>query len=139
MTLATPPILGDGAVPAGLLARAHGAARWLAARGVAEGSRIAVDAPDVPAWLLGADLLGAATLVVEPSWTPREREAVLADASPHLVVTDAAPPVAADVPRADGDIPVTADVPRADGDIPVTADVPRADGDIPVTADVPRA
>ncbi|GGO70177.1 class I adenylate-forming enzyme family protein [Nonomuraea cavernae] len=101
MTLATPPILGDGAVPAGLLARAHGAARWLAARGVAEGSRIAVDAPGVPAWLLGADLLGAATLVVEPSWTPREREAVLADASPHLVVTGAAPPVADGVPRAD--------------------------------------
>ncbi|MEU8244878.1 AMP-binding protein [Nonomuraea sp. NPDC048916] len=116
MTLATPPILGGGAASAGLLARAHGAARWLAGRGVTEGSRIAVDAPDVLAWLLGADLLGAATLVVEPSWTPRERDAVLADASPHLVVTGAVRPIADGVP------PVGDGVPRADGVSPAGDD-----------------
>ncbi|MDT7703695.1 MAG: long-chain acyl-CoA synthetase [Pseudonocardiales bacterium] len=75
-----------GQVPGGLAARAHGAARELAARGVTQGSRVAVDGGDVLAWLLGADLLGAATLVVEPRWTPRERAAILDDARPDVVV-----------------------------------------------------
>ncbi|PXY32705.1 hypothetical protein BAY60_04100 [Prauserella muralis] len=73
-----------------MLARAHGAARDLAARGAGPHSRVAVDSgdpADVLAWLLGADLLGAATLVVEPSWSPRERDAVLADAAPAVVMT----------------------------------------------------
>jgi long-chain acyl-CoA synthetase len=77
-------ILGE--VPGELSARAHGAARELAARGVTQGSRVAVDGGDVLAWLLGADLLGAATLVVEPRWTPRERAAILDDARPDVVV-----------------------------------------------------
>ncbi|ONI83222.1 hypothetical protein ALI144C_16865 [Actinosynnema sp. ALI-1.44] len=76
-----------------LLKRAHGAARWLAARGIGEGARIAVDAPDTLAWLLGADLVGAATLVVEPGWTQRERTAVLTDVAPDLVVTGSPDPV----------------------------------------------
>ncbi|WP_115945072.1 class I adenylate-forming enzyme family protein [Amycolatopsis thermalba] len=71
--------------------RAYGAARWLAGRGIGEGSRVALDVPDVLPWFLGADLLGAASLVIEPSWTPTERAAVLADARPDLVVTAPAP------------------------------------------------
>ena len=83
------PVTG-GVLPDG---RAYGAARWLARRGIGEGSRVALDVPDALPWFLGADLLGAAALVVEPSWTSRERAAVLADASPDLVVTGlTAPP-----------------------------------------------
>lgn len=103
MTLAIPPVVGTGAVVAGLLASAHGAARWLSARGIGEGSRIAVDAPDVLPWFLGADLLGAATLVVEPSWTPHERDAVLADTQPDLVVTGTAGPAGEGVAPAGSD------------------------------------
>jgi long-chain acyl-CoA synthetase len=106
--LATPPVLGGAAVPAGLLTRAHAAASELARRGVREGSRVALSigdsgdrgnrADDVLAWFLGADLLGAATLVVEPRWSARERAAVLDDARPDLVVdtTDPAPGDTAD-------------------------------------------
>jgi len=68
---------------------AYGAARELAARGVTTGSRVAIDATaaqDVLAWFVGADLLGAATLVAEPSWTPRERDAVFEDARPDVVL-----------------------------------------------------
>lgn len=104
MTRPIPPILGDAQVDAGLLARAHACAAELAGRGIGEGHRIAVDSSDALAWLLGADLLGAATLVVEPSWTPREREAVLAEVVPdHLV---SGPPPSSDgvtvAPRGDG-------------------------------------
>jgi long-chain acyl-CoA synthetase len=55
---------------------------------VRAGDRVAVEGgpDDVLAWLLGADLLGAATLVVEPRWTARERAAVFADARPDVVV-----------------------------------------------------
>jgi long-chain acyl-CoA synthetase len=69
---------------------ARDAAVALAARGVTAGSRVAVEGEpaDVLAWLLGAALLGAATLVVEPRWTPRERAAVLADARPDVLVTE---------------------------------------------------
>ncbi|MCO1660435.1 class I adenylate-forming enzyme family protein [Pseudonocardia humida] len=83
-------VLGPAATPA----RAHGAAAALRSRGVREGDRVAVEAApdDALAWLLGADLLGAATLVVEPRWTARERAAVLADAAPDLVVTGGPPP-----------------------------------------------
>ncbi|HET6504437.1 MAG TPA: AMP-binding protein [Amycolatopsis sp.] len=78
-----------------VLQQAYGAARELARRGVTEGARVAVDTADSAAvltWLLGADLLGAATLVVEPSWAPREREAVFEDARPDVVVTGGAEP-----------------------------------------------
>lgn len=94
-------------VPDGMVStRTHGAARELAALGVVVGSRVAIDAAasvhpgDVLAWFLGADRLGAATLVIEPSWTPREREAVLADARPDVVVTGRPEPSAEPVPRA---------------------------------------
>lgn len=55
---------------------------------------------DVLSWFLGADLLGAATLVIEPSWSAREREAVLGDARPDVVVTGGPPSIADRVPRA---------------------------------------
>ncbi|GHE84984.1 hypothetical protein GCM10017786_16110 [Amycolatopsis deserti] len=80
--------------------RAYGAARWLAGRGIGEGSRVALDVPEVLPWFLGADLLGAATLVIEPAWTPAERAAVLADADPDLVVTAPPPPPAEPFPAA---------------------------------------
>ncbi|MBB3049772.1 long-chain acyl-CoA synthetase [Prauserella isguenensis] len=68
-------------------ATAHGAARTLADRGVGPGTRIAVEGSgDVLSWLLGADLLGAATLVLEPAWPAADRAAVLADADPALIV-----------------------------------------------------
>ncbi|MFE0027013.1 AMP-binding protein [Amycolatopsis sp. NPDC059021] len=85
--LATPPIAGPGSVPPALLARTHGAAEQLVEHGIGEGSRVAIDAPDTLAWFLGADLVGAAALIVEPGWSARERAAVLADAAPDLVVT----------------------------------------------------
>ncbi|GAA4548745.1 AMP-binding protein [Amycolatopsis samaneae] len=88
--LATPPIIGPGSVPPALLTRAHGAARRLTAQGVGAGARVAIDtvaSSDTLAWFLGADLVGAAALIVEPGWTTRERAAVLADATPDLVVT----------------------------------------------------
>nr|CEL16534.1 Long-chain-fatty-acid--CoA ligase [Kibdelosporangium sp. MJ126-NF4]CTQ90487.1 Long-chain-fatty-acid--CoA ligase (EC 6.2.1.3) [Kibdelosporangium sp. MJ126-NF4] len=86
-----------------MLKRAHGAARWLAARGIGEDARVAVDAPDALAWLLGADLVGAATLVVEPGWAERERAAVLADVAPDLVVSGSPDPVSEGVtPAGDG-------------------------------------
>lgn len=85
--LAVPPVLGGAAVPAGLLRRAHAAAAELARRGVRDGGRVALEGnDDLLAWFLGADLLGAASLVVEPRWTARERAAVLDDARPDLVV-----------------------------------------------------
>jgi long-chain acyl-CoA synthetase len=90
-----------GQVPGGLAARAHGAARELAARGVTQGSRVAVDGGDVLAWLLGADLLGAAGLVVEPRWTARERAAILADALPDVVVGGDPAPGPPVTPRGD--------------------------------------
>src|SRR5690606_39432878 len=58
------------------LPEAHGAARTLAARGVSAGDHVAIDSPNVLPWLLGADLLGAAALVVEPTWTAADRAAV---------------------------------------------------------------
>ncbi|WP_228713548.1 AMP-binding protein [Prauserella endophytica] len=98
----SPPILGGAELPADLLAPVHGAAAALAARGIGEGARVAVDSVEPLPWLLGADLLGAATLVLEPSWTPAERAAVLADAAPHAVVKGAPEPASALVePRGD--------------------------------------
>ncbi|GAA1196071.1 AMP-binding protein [Prauserella alba] len=68
-------------------ATAHVAARILAERGVGFGTRVAVEGTgDVLSWLLGADLLGAATLVLEPTWPAADRAAVLADAAPALIV-----------------------------------------------------
>ncbi|WP_249124483.1 class I adenylate-forming enzyme family protein [Saccharopolyspora erythraea] len=71
-----------------------------------EGRRIAIEADDALSglcWFLGAELAGAAALIVEPTWTAREREAVLDDARPAAVVSGAVP--AGPVPdlRADGD------------------------------------
>ncbi|RCW42895.1 long-chain acyl-CoA synthetase [Halopolyspora algeriensis] len=72
------------------LARVHSAARGLRAAGACAGGRVAVDvhadAPTRLCWFLGADLLGAATLLVEPAWADRERAAVLDDARPDVLV-----------------------------------------------------
>ncbi len=83
-----------------LLARAHGAARELAENGVP--ARIAVG-PDTDAlsracWFLGADLLGAATLITEPTWTAREHGAVLGDALPDRFVEAMPRPTSHPVP-----------------------------------------
>ncbi|MFC4944616.1 class I adenylate-forming enzyme family protein [Pseudonocardia sp. GCM10023141] len=99
MTLASPPIIEGARLPPELLRQAHGGARELTARGAREGSRIAIDSADVLPWLLGADLIGAAALVIEPAWTARERDAVLADARPDVVV-DGSPPPPTQVPIA---------------------------------------
>ncbi|WP_232664022.1 class I adenylate-forming enzyme family protein [Pseudonocardia sp. TRM90224] len=99
-----PPVLGGTRLPAPLAASVRGAAGELAARGVHVGSRVAVAAADPLPWLLGADLLGAATLVLEPSWTPIETEAVLADARPDTVVDGVPAPSAVEVePYGNGD------------------------------------
>lgn len=115
MTPAPPPILHDATLPPDLLARAHGAAAALRERGVRGGDRVAVD-PRLPgdgpggpgpeatlAWFLGADLLGAATLVLDPAWTARERDAVLADAAPAVVVGGSPAPGPATDPAGGGD------------------------------------
>ncbi|MER5391875.1 AMP-binding protein [Saccharopolyspora sp. NPDC002686] len=67
-----------------LLARARSAARLLR-----PGSRVALDGGDALTRLihfLGADLAGCATLVLEPTWTERDRSAVLADAAVDVVL-----------------------------------------------------
>lgn len=74
-----------------LVSSAHGAADQLRQAGVRAGDRVAVDVDGtLPrlSWLLGADLLAAASLVVDPSWSGREREAVLADVEPAAHVTE---------------------------------------------------
>ena len=76
-----------GGVPERLRTRVNQAAHRLAEHA---GERVAIDAGtalDRLCWFLGADLAGAAALVVEPTWTARERAAVLADARPSAVVT----------------------------------------------------
>ena len=90
--LAVPPILGGAAVDRELLSRAHDAACALAAE---KGARIAIDDPEPWTrlyWFFGADLAGAATLIVEPQWTRRERDAILDDARPHRIVSGALEP-----------------------------------------------
>lgn len=73
-----------------LTTRAHDAAADLTAAGARPASRVAIgaeaDAVTRVCWLLGADLLGASTLLVEPTWSDRERAAVLDDARPDVVV-----------------------------------------------------
>lgn len=123
MSATRPPLLRDAPLPPELLARAHGAAAALRRRGVCEGARVAVSpGPADPAgsgdpvgaaggsagaavlaWVLGADLLGAAALVLDPAWTERERAAVLADADPLVLVDGAPEPSAAPVSPARGD------------------------------------
>ncbi|WP_243789696.1 AMP-binding protein [Saccharopolyspora gloriosae] len=108
-----PPILGDGPLTAEVaaagttltgaevLARAHGAARRL--EGV---TRVAVDEPDPVhrlCWLLGADLAGAATLIVDPEWS--RTEAVLAEARPAATVSGAPPEADPVEPRGDDRTP----------------------------------
>lgn len=75
---------GTALGPEELLARARSAARR-----VPPGSRVALDGGDALARLthfLGADLAGCATLLTEPTWSERERAAVLADAAPHVLL-----------------------------------------------------
>lgn len=90
-----------------LTARAAGAAADLADAGARAGSRVAVgpesDAVSRLCWLLGADLLDAATLLTEPSWSERERTAVLDDARPDVVVDGAPRPTSpASIPASEG-------------------------------------
>lgn len=90
-----------------LTARAAAAAAELADAGARVGSRVAIgpesDAVSRVCWLLGADLLDAATLLTEPSWSERERAAVLDDARPDVVVDGAPRSTApASVPASDG-------------------------------------
>jgi long-chain acyl-CoA synthetase len=59
--------------------------------------------PDRLAWFLGADLLGAAALFVEPEWTERDRAGIFADARPDLVVSGAPPVEDHPVPSPAGD------------------------------------
>ncbi|TCK27388.1 class I adenylate-forming enzyme family protein [Pseudonocardia endophytica] len=107
MTAAHPPVLRDApALPDGLLSRIHGAAAALRERGAGPGSRVAIG-PCIPddtvAWLLGADVLGAAALVVAPSWTSRERDAVLSDAEPDVCVDGAPHPSSTSIDPHPGD------------------------------------
>ncbi|MFR9803547.1 AMP-binding protein [Pseudonocardia sp. RS010] len=103
---AVPPVLGGAPLPAGLLARAHAAAAELARRGAREGGRVALEGTDgLLTRLLGADLLGAAALVVEPRWSARERAAVLDDARPDLVVGTTGTEPGAVTPAGDGRTP----------------------------------
>ncbi|GAA4537431.1 AMP-binding protein [Pseudonocardia xishanensis] len=81
------PVLGGATLPAELAARVRGAAAELERRGIGPGDRVAIDGGDVLAWFLGADLRGAAALVVEPRWSARERAAVLGDARPLATVS----------------------------------------------------
>ena len=77
--------------------RVHGAARELAGA-----SRVAVDEPDPVhrlGWVLGAELAGAAALVVDPDWSRRDE--VLADAAPDVVVSGAPEPGEPVAPRGD--------------------------------------
>jgi len=72
-----------------LLTRIHRAAQHLSTEGVGEGARVAVDAEnplDSLSWFLGADVLGAACLIIESAWSDRERQAIMADTCPTAVV-----------------------------------------------------
>lgn len=101
--LAVPPLLRDHAGAPSvitdtgtyswetLVSSAHGAAEHLRQAGVCPGDRVAVDVDGALSrlsWLLGADLLAAASLVVDPSWSGREREAVLTDVDAAAHVTE---------------------------------------------------
>ncbi|MFD0486390.1 AMP-binding protein [Saccharopolyspora spinosporotrichia] len=109
---------GGDLTRAELRAQVSRAAHALAAH---DGRRIAIEADDALGglcWFLGAELAGAAALIVEPTWTAREREAVLDDARPAAVVTGAVPtgPVP-DVPAVgDADTPSTFRRPREAAD-----------------------
>lgn len=74
----------------------QGAARHLAERDTGAGEHLAVDVEgplDQLAWFLGADVVGAATLIVEPSWSGREHRAVLDDARPERVLDHSPEPL----------------------------------------------
>lgn len=95
MSLPGPPILrgpissevswaGGAFSGAELAARVH-----TAASRIPPGSRVAVDASDAVTglcWFLGSDVSGSAALLLEPTWSTRERRSVLADARPAVVV-----------------------------------------------------
>ncbi|MGJ7907296.1 class I adenylate-forming enzyme family protein [Actinopolyspora sp. H202] len=96
---ALPPILAGGTprtvrspdgelTGAELVHRAHTAASELAAAGAGPNSRVFVEAERDPTVglirLLGADLLGAATLLAVPEWSDIERGRVLREAAPDV-------------------------------------------------------
>jgi len=88
-----PALVWDGGALtwAELAARAGGAARALAARGVGPGNRVALDLPNgapFAAALLGGLGLGATVTPLNPLLTAEERADILADLRPSAVVAD---------------------------------------------------
>ena len=72
-------------------ARQHRAAAVLAAAGCGPGDRVALvahNAPDVLAWAIGALRVGVVPVMVNPDLLPAEREVILEDCEPMLIVTD---------------------------------------------------
>ncbi|SDK89804.1 Acyl-CoA synthetase (AMP-forming)/AMP-acid ligase II [Actinopolyspora mzabensis] len=115
--LALPPILAGGTPrtvrsPNGeftgteLVRRAHAAASELATAGAGPNSRVFVEAERDPtiglARLLGADLLGSATLLADPEWSDTERAGVLREAAPDVFASGPLPGPADPIPP-DGD------------------------------------
>lgn len=80
-----------GSLPPGLARAVSDAGARLRAAGIRAGARVVLDAPPGSRWdvlplLLAAEGLGAASLVADPGWSPRERSAVLAAVAPHAIV-----------------------------------------------------
>ncbi|SFE58567.1 Acyl-CoA synthetase (AMP-forming)/AMP-acid ligase II [Actinopolyspora alba] len=115
---ALPPILAGGIPrtvrsPEGeltgteLVRGAHSAAAELAAAGAGPNSRVFVEADRDPtvrlARLLGADLLGSATLLADPGWSGTERAGVLREAAPDVFASGPLPePGGTVLPDGDG-------------------------------------
>lgn len=85
------PIVPGTRLPPWLSGAVTEAQERLREHGLLSGDRVVLEAEsrsrwDVLPYLLAADRLGAASLVADPSWSRRERSAVLADATPGLVI-----------------------------------------------------
>jgi long-chain acyl-CoA synthetase len=89
--------MGDAAIwrirPAELDVRAAAAATGLARAGARRGDRVVLSAATSPALLavtVGALRSGVVPVLLDPALTPAERDAIVADAGPRLVITDGA-------------------------------------------------
>lgn len=74
----------------GLVARANGIARHLAAAGVGPGDRVAVALDrdvDLPAAMLAAWKAGAAYVPIDPTHPPERLDLILSDSQPRVLVT----------------------------------------------------
>lgn len=85
------PIVPGARLPPWLSGAVTRAQERLREHGLLSGDRVVLDAEsrsrwDVLPYLLAADRLGAVSLVTDPSWSGRERFAVLADTAPGLVI-----------------------------------------------------